>query len=303
MSTNDAKSTTTEPQVDAYFEGIIDRGAEKKVAVAINVNFELKDGQKERGHAIPIHVIPLMRRMHPNGVVTVKAKWARNIPRTVELTQTELKTELEGLTRSYGQKLPGQAASYLAEVYGATEAEQLRNLQKKMNEVWLAWRKLEAEAKKRVHEKFKGVTFSPYALHGVTGDVLTDEEVAALVHIIEPEEEKLEEIQLPELDAIDRGEPIENAGEDADLGSTDEDATEWLTAELVTRLKLTESEAITLTAMVIEYGDKDLEPERLAVVKAMQKADGTVHGKKAEQFALLVASYRKKLAASIATAP
>lgn len=303
MSTNDAKSTTTEPQVEAYFEGIIDRGSEKKVAVAVNVNFELKDGQKERGHAIPIHVIPLMRRMHPNGVVTVKAKWARNISRCVELTQSELKTELEGLTRSYGQKLPGQAASYLAEVYGATEAEQLKNLHAKMREVYFGWIKLEAKALERVKEKFKGVTFSPYALHGVTGDVLTDEEVAELVHIIEPEEEKLEEIQLPELDQITKPSLSEGGDEDGDLANTDEDATQWLTAELVTRLKLTESEAITLTAMVIEYGDKDLEPERLATVKGMQKADGTLHGKKGEQFAILVASYRKKLAASIATAP
>lgn len=296
MSTNDA-TTKPEPQVDAYFEGVIDRGSERKVAFAVNVNMELQDGQKQRGHACPIHVIPLMRRMHPGGVVTVKAKWARNIPRTAELTQQELKNELEGLTNSYGKKLPGQAASYLAEVYGATEADQLRNLHAKMRDVYLAWKKLEAKGLQRVKERFPGQSFSTYALHGIIGDVLTDDEMNELVALIEPEREELEEIQLPDLEAI----TAEDSDEGAESGETDEDATEWLTAELVSRLKLSEQDAISITALVIDCGDLDPDEHQLATIKGMQKGDGTLHGKKGEQLKLLLAAYRKKLASAAAT--
>lgn len=299
MNPNDtAKSTTPMPEIEAYFEGAVDRGSQKKVAVAVNVNFELKDGQKERGHAIPIHVIPLMRRMHPNGVVTVKAKWARNIARTVEITQEELKSELEGLTRSYGQKLPGQMASYLAEVYGATEVEQLKNLHLKMGQVWHAWLKLEEIGRKRVKEKFPRDSFGPFAMHGVIGDVLTDDELAELVHIIEPEKEQLAEIQLPELADIrdgittSDGEPVGN----------EIDAIEWLTTELENQLKMPQRDALDLTAHIVESEGADPDAERLTTYKCLQKADGTLHGNKATAVLRAVAQYRKLAASVPATA-
>lgn len=299
MNPNDTAPTTTpEPQIEAYFEGVVDRGSQKKVAVAVNVNFELKDGQKERGHSIPIHVIPLIRRMHPNGVVIVKAKWARNIPRTVELTQEELKSELEGLARSYGQKMPGQMASYLAEVYGATEVDQIKNLHAKMGQVWHAWLKLEEIGRKRVKEKFPRDNFSTYALHGVIGDVLTDDEMAELVHIIEPEQEQLAAIQLPDLADIRDG--ITN--EDSSEKPTEIDAIEWLTTELENQLKMPTRDAISLTAHIVESEGVDPDAARLTQYKCLQKSDGTLHGNRATAVLRAVAQYRKLAAAAPATA-
>jgi hypothetical protein len=299
MSAND--QTTTIPE--AFFEGIVDRGSQKKVAVAVNVNFELKDGQRERGHAIPIHIVPLLRRAHPGGVVKVLSAWARGVPRIRELTQEELKTELEGMMRGYGVKLPGQAASLLAEVYGATEAEQLRNLHAKMGQVYRAWVDLERQGRERLAKKFPKEHFSELAIHGLLSQVISDEEMNALVTLIEPEREELEEIQLPELGAIERGEASvprtdDEGGERA--GGEAEDALAWLTTELTTQLKLDDQAALQLTAMAIESGDTDPEPERLASIKQLRKGDGTVHGKKIETLSRILKLYRQKLALATA---
>lgn len=293
-SANDVASTTPS---EAFFEGIIDRGSQKKVAIAVNVNFELKDGQKERGHAIPVHVIPLMRRMHPGGVVKVLSQWARGVPRVKELTQEELKTELEGLMRSYGMKMPGQAASIMAEVYGATEADQLRNLHAKMAEVYHAWVILEREGRKRLAAKYKSKGFSELAIHGMLSEVITDEELGGLVSIIEPEREELAEIQLPELSAITTGD--DDADDDGEGGEgivSEDEAITWLTTELETVAKMPQQDALELTAMVIESGEKDPDDKRLGTFKCLQKSDGTLHQKKAEQVKRILAKYRAKLA-------
>lgn len=290
---------STAPQVEAYFEGVIDRNAQKKVAVAINVNFELKDGQKERGHSIPIHAIPLVRRMHPNGVVVVKSKWARNISRCAELTQEELKMELEGLVRSYGMKLPGQAASYLAEVYGATEVEQLKNLHSKMREVYHAWLKLEQVGLKRVKAKFPGENFTPYALTGIVGDVLTDEEMSALVDLIEPEREELDGIDLPELEAVS-GITSEKDEDNtaADPVEDGVDAIDWLSNELETKLGLTQQESLSITAAVVEGDGADPSDAMLATIKQLLKKDGTLNAKQRERVIAIVRTYRTKSAAA-----
>lgn len=303
MSANDTAPVTNTAPDQAFFEGVVDRGSQKKVAIAVNVNFELKDGSKERGHAMPIHVIPLLRRAHPDGVVKVISQWSRGIPRTKELTQGELKTELENLTRSFGGKLPGQAASILAEVYGATEVEQLNNLHAKMREVFHAWVKLERIGRDRLKQKYPKQAFSELAVHGMLSEVITDEELNGLVTLIEPERRELDSIELPELGGVDNA---SNTGGDEDAGdaqgANDEgEAIDWLTSELETQVKMSQQDALALTAAVIERDGKEPDDDLLVRFKTLQKGDGTLHQNKRAQVLRLLAQFREKLKSVPAT--
>lgn len=299
MNPNGASTTTPEP---AFFEGLVDRGAEKKVAMAVNVNFELKDGQKERGHAVPLHCIPLMRRSHPGGVVKVVPDWARGITRLREMTQEELKHELEGLTRSYGQKRAGEVASVLAEVYGPTEVTQLQTLHAKMAEVYRAWCALEHTAYERLQAKFPGRSFGQLELMGLTGTVITQEEMEGLVNIIEPERKELAAIQLPELASI--GAAFTAAGDQSgDEDQPQDDPIDLMTAELETLMNLSAQEALAVAALIVEAGDQDPDDQKLRTVKALQKTDGSLHGTKGAQVRRIAKQYRSRVDSKTAAAP
>ncbi len=309
MSTNDA---TKEPATQAFQEGLVDQGSQRIVAMAVNVNFELDDGPKRRGHAIPLHAIPLMRRMFPNGVVKALSYWPRGIDRCRTLNQDQLKKELETLTRSYGVKRAGETSTILAEVYGTTEVDQLRNLHAKMKEIALAWKRLEHEAMGRLPIKFPGVTHTELELHGVTSQVITDAEIEALVDIIEPSAKEVEALQLPDLGDLPSFDKNKQGAVAPALGTPaanlslppagDADPVDWLTDELVSVLKLEPQDAIRITSLIIEADTAvpgaDPDPKLLEACPALQKADGTLHGTKHEQIKRLARQYRQKASAN-----
>lgn len=320
MRSNDASNHTFNHEAEKGFAvGLVDQGSQKIVAVAVSINFNLKDGQKERGHGMVLHEVPLMRRMHPGGVVDVLPYWPPGVERTRKLTQEALKNELERLGRAYGSKRPGQTASLLQEVYGSTESEQLLNLHAKMAKVAAGWRALEQTGAARLATKYPGRDIHPLEFQGLLSEVITADEIEELVAIIEPQRKDLAEIDLPELD-LSKSSPIapgEQGGRitsGSALGSmTDEggdgddtDPVDWMTAELKTRLKLSGEDALAVASLIVEADaskpGSDPDAVKLSTVAALKKADGSLHGTKHQQVLAIAARWREKQKAA-ETAP
>jgi hypothetical protein len=317
MRSNDAsKQSFNHDAEKGFIVGQVDQGAQKRVAVSVSINFNLKDGTKERGHGMVLHEVPLMRRMHPGGVVDVLPYWPPGVNRTRDLTQEALKNELERLGRAYGTKRPGQTASLLQEVYGATESDQLLNLHAKMAKVAAGWRELEQKGAARLAAKYPGREIHPLEFQGLLSEVITADEIEELVGIIEPQKKDLEEIQLPELDlskpatsaTTQTGERITSG---AALGSMtddgdDTDPVDWMTAELKTRLKLSGEDALAVASLIVEAdatkAGSDPDAVKLSTIAALKKSDGSLHATKHQQVLAIAARWREKQKAA-ETAP
>lgn len=135
------------------------------VGVGVYVNISHKIQGREGDAAIPIYEVPLMRRMYERdgGTITLRPNWVPSIPRHRLLTdalfddkntnEADSIGELNRLRRTYLLKNSGVAVDLMAEVYGATKAEQAKNLQKGMKAVFDGWMDLYLKAKGRVNEK------------------------------------------------------------------------------------------------------------------------------------------------------
>lgn len=294
-----------------FQEGIVERESGRAVAFAVNVNFELKDGTRERSHGVAIHEVPLLRRRYPDGTVKVMTEWPRGISRLRDLTMTELRSEHARLCLSYIYPTsPTTKRDLVAEVYGASPSEQIRNLAVGMKDVVLAFRALEVHAKQRLAVKYPGRVFSEAEFHGATSEVITPEEMESLVKLIEPEADTLDHIELDPIDlgAVDAygaagptAAQIEAVKKQAEQAADDEqDAAEAndpalrLMRDLVAK-GLPQNDAAEVQTLALELPD-GITDDLLVRVTYLQKGDGSLHINRALMVRKVIDAWRAGLA-------
>lgn len=206
----------------------------KIVGVIVSVNVSHKNREREGDAAIPIYEVPLMRRLYERegGTLVIRPNWVPSIPRHRVLTDAlfddgnpdeyEAIGELPRLRRTYLLKNHQTKIDLMAEVYGATKAEQAKNLQNGMKDIWKAWtdlfakKKLEVMANRpdledqvlslfpadtEVTRRIFDATLEAYMLE-LTGFELTVNELEALVNLVDPRAKGIEEYDLPGLDLV-----------------------------------------------------------------------------------------------------
>jgi hypothetical protein len=202
------------------------------VGVGVYVNISHKIQGREGDAAIPIYEVPLMRRMYERdgGTITLRPNWVPSIPRHRLLTdalfddkntnEAESIGELNRLRRTYLLKNSGSAVDLMAEVYGATKAEQAKNLQKGMKAIFEGWMDLYLKAKGRVNEKRPDLeqqvlslfpsdetvtqriydkTLEAWMLE-LTGLEITINELEDLVNLVDPRSKGLDDYLLEGID-------------------------------------------------------------------------------------------------------
>lgn len=206
------------------------------IGVCVFVNVSHKNQGREGDACIPLYEVPLMRRLYERdgGTLTIRPNWVPSIPRHRVLTdvlfddkntqEAEALGELNRLRRTYLLRNSGQVVDLMAEVYGATKAEQARNLQKGMKEIFDGWKALYESAKARVYAKREDLKGEVMALFDTNEDVtvkvfqatldawmleltgleLTVNELEELVNLVDPRAKGLEDYTL---DGIDDSRP------------------------------------------------------------------------------------------------
>jgi hypothetical protein len=190
-----------------------------KVAWVITTNFQLKDGSKERSHSCPIHEIPFMRRMYPDGEVKPEANWAPGIMRCRQVSRAEIEREIERLGLTYIIRTTGATRFLVKELLGEDPGKQLVRLHQLMHEAHNAWLLLEKQGVIRVKERLRtnakamgkvwdGKMPSTLRMQGLIGDTITADEMDSIVKIFDPTPDKLASIDLAtiELEAPTEGE-------------------------------------------------------------------------------------------------
>lgn len=265
-----------------------DREAGGTVAIAVNVNFTLDDGERKHGHSISVHEIPLRKRLYPASKITLHPEWAPALPRERELKSAHLKSEIERLRASY--TIPGEQGKrdLFGEVYGTTEAEQVLSLQAGMRKIVLAWRKLREGLIAQVKKQYPNdnAAMQDYRANCM----VTEPDLWKLVALVEPMPETLETINIDEIDLSSDGPMRADAPPSGNQGGQ---KSTTLVADLVAR-GIGEEAAEEIEVLFNDVGS-DITDDLLAQVTGMAKTDGTLHLKKAE-------SVRKALAAFVPAA-
>jgi hypothetical protein len=248
------------------------------VGVAVNVNFELRDGAKSRGHAISLHEIPLMRRLYAAGTLTILPDWVPATPRLRGLTRGQLEAELERLRGSYILPREGGKADLVAEVYGPSQADQLRTLRAHMITLKNGWLALEAKAKNRAHAA--GIQPAhPLEWPAIVAAHITGDEIEALVRMIEPIPDTLDTIEIDPIDlSAPAAVPAVSAQQGLPVGDDDDEPLDPV-LQLSKNLEesgLTRQVADTIAMVAVEMGTVD-RATLTALDQFPRKADGTAN--------------------------
>ncbi len=300
MIPNDAKAAT--PAQEPYFiigEEFADRSAGPTVAIAVSVNFDLIDGNRRRGHAIPLHEVPMLRRLYANGEFKLLTSWVPAVDRRRTLTQGQFTDEMKRLAESY--VIPSPKRDLFAEVYGTTPSDQMLKLHAGMRAIYEGWTALWAEALKRLAATGRAGVH-PHMLHQLVGEVISVEEIERLVSLVEPLPSALASIKL---DAINiqqdpaTNAPAETTGE-GQSGSTASDPMTRLIAGLEAD-GLDNQTAMEAATLAIELPDLTSEElgTQLAQLKGLQKADGSGNKTKVRVALATIEKHRQNLTAPV----
>jgi hypothetical protein len=216
--------------------------AGRVVAVSISVNVDIKIGDREFSACVPLHEIPLLKRKHANGMVTIRPDWVPALERTRRITEAALKEELDRLNHIYVIAVEKGKVDLVGEVFGVTDSERLRGLHSSMRKLHDGWVALyvaavDAVRKKRpVKEdiaKLMGNRQVPAVVAarveerlmlGWTGDALDARDIQRLVDSIDPAANgELDSIELPEVNddavsaALAHAQDAVGIGDDTDL--------------------------------------------------------------------------------------
>lgn len=250
LSLTNAQTIQPDGDRDAYFVIGDDRAQFAQgdtVAVAVSVNFTLRDGERTRGHAIPLHEIPLLRRLYSNGTVSLHTEWVPGVNRSVPMTRRMFEEETKRLVRAYTiPREAGQASKFFAEVYGETEADATKKLHAGMKALYDGWKALEKKAVAAFKKAGGDLATQPKgAIHGLLSKFFTVDDLEALIALVEPKTKTLENVDLASIEV------------DGDTGTEEaipgDEIRQGLAAEMV-KAGLSKAQADEMALCTIEAG-------------------------------------------------
>lgn len=225
----DAPLTLTEfapelPTSSMIIVGEDDRPLDTRtVAITVAVRANFKIGDRDFSHHCMMHEYATMKRYYEGargGSIELQPYWAPGVPRYRELTQDELKRELERMRRTYIIPRPGGQIPVLCfdEFFGAQPSEQLKRLHKAMREQLAAWNTLLVTARGRVD---RDPRMSAAVRESLAYERMTPRELEAIAQMTDPSKQGLDDVVLPTVAM-----PGEGSGDglDAQLAGADPNA-------------------------------------------------------------------------------
>jgi hypothetical protein len=243
-----------------------------------------------------------MRRMYPEGEITVEGKWAPGNMRCRQVSRAELEREVERLSTGYVLRTTGATRFLAKELLGDDPGKQLVKLHELMHAGHQAWLKTEAVAIRRVKERLKldakaigkvwdGKMPSLLRMQGLIGDNVTIDEMEALVRVFDPTPDKLASIDLKEITLEAPAATDDEAFTSTDSSTIDKDLVDTLMAR-----KYDKDTAEEIAAIVSATTD-DMLGDHLAQVPALKLGNGEPNVSKIKVIIKIAQQHQKTAAA------